>query len=110
MTMILTALALFLSLIATGFSLGAWLAIRRSSTAALSRQLGALSESQEALQLQVRSLKVRVSALSRPRRNGKFVESDDTAQTEDGAPDPQRNPAAWKRDMNLKLALGRIKP
>jgi len=109
-TTILTVIALFLSLIATGCSVGAWLAMRRTSSAALSRQLGVLSESQEALQLQVRSLKVRVSALSRPRRNGKFVESDDTAQTDDGAPDPQRNPAAWKREMNLKLALGRVKP
>jgi len=109
-TMILTATALFLSLTALGFSLGAWLAMRRSSTGRLSRQLAELSQTQEDLNLQLRSVKVRLSALSRPRKNGRFVESDEPEPDPDAPPDPQRNPAAWKREMNLKLALGRLKP
>jgi len=109
-TTIAIGIACFLSLLATGFSLFALHVMRHSSTAVLSRRQGELSEAQEALNLQIRSLKVRVSALSRPRKNGKFVESDESAQTDDDELDPRRNPAAWKREMNLKLALGRVKP
>lgn len=110
MTMTLIGIALFSSLIALGFSVGAWRAMRHSSPGRLLRMLGEQSEAQEALQLQVRSLKVRVSALSRPRKNGKFVESDESVQTDDASADPRRDPEAWKREMNLKLALGRVKP
>lgn len=110
MTTILIAIALCSSLIGLGLSLFALAAMRRSSTRLLSRQLGELSEAQEALNLQVRSLKVRVSALSRPRKSGKFVESGEPERDDDGLPDPQKSALAWKREMNLKLALGKIKP
>jgi len=109
-TTILTGTALFLSLIGLGCSLFVLFAVRRSSTARLSRQLSELSETQESLNLQIRSLKVRVSALSRPRKDGKFSAPADTEPEPDALPDPQRSPLAWNRDMNLKLALGRIKP
>lgn len=102
-------IALFSALTALGCSLFALAAMRRSSTARLSRQLSELSEAQEALNLQIRTLKVRVSALSRPRKDGKFAESE-ARDDDDGLPDPQKSALAWKRDMNLKLALGKIKP
>lgn len=70
-------------------------------------QLSELSQAQEALNLQLRSVKVRVSALSRPRKDGKFVARDDQEGQDDSAPN---SGAEWKRRMNLQLALGKLKP
>lgn len=109
MTTMLTVLALCSALTALGFSLFALAVVRRSSTERLLRQLSALSEAQESLNLQIRSVKVRLSALSRPRKGGRFAESDND-DGETSLPDPQKAALAWKRDMNLKLALGKVKP
>jgi len=103
----LTWITFALSCSSAVLCLGAWYAIRRSSTARLSAQLQELSEAQDSLNLQLRSVKVRLSALSKPRKDGKFATADDA---EEGAIDPARNPVAWKRDMNLKIALGKVKP
>lgn len=98
-----TAAGLFLSILATGVSLFVWIAWRRSSIRALQLQLSDLSASQEALNLQLRSVKVRISALSKPRKDGKFARSDDDEPSE-AHPDP----AEWKRRTNLQLALGKF--
>ena len=100
-------ISLSVSILALVCSLFAVLAWRRSSTRQLSMQLSELSQSQEALNLQMRSVKVRLSALSRPRKNGKFGASDDQDATGDKAP---TDAAEWKRKMNLQLALGKVKP
>lgn len=96
--------ALFLSFLATAFSIFALYAMSRSSTHRLYSQLAALSEAQDSLNVQLRSVKVRLSALSKPRKDGKFATADD-AGTDEGLPDARENPLEWKRRMNLRLAM-----
>jgi hypothetical protein len=103
----LTLAALFLSCFATALSLFVWSAWRRSSIRNLSRSLSTLSESQESLNLQLRSVKVRLSALSKPRKGGRFASEDDKQDEDDK---PTTSAAEWKRRTNIDLALGRIKP
>jgi hypothetical protein len=57
--------------------------------------------------LQLRSVKVRLSALSRARKNGKFSDDDDKQDQDDKQ---TTSAAEWKRRTNIDLALGRIKP
>lgn len=102
-------IALSVSCLALAFSIGAVVAMRHSSPGKLSAQLRELADAQDSLNLQLRSVKVRISALSKPRKDGKFVTADDS---EDDADLPERvgNPQEWKRRMNLRLALGKGKP
>ena len=102
-----TLLTLSLSILAVGISLSVLFAWRRTSTRALSRQLSDLSAAQESLNLQMRSVKVRISALSKPRKDGKFATEEDSDGARDKAP---TDAAEWKRKMNLQLALGKVKP
>ena len=102
-----TATALFLSVSAIALSLFVLFAWRRTSIRSLSRSLSELSEAQESLNLQIRSVKVRLSALSKPRKGGRFASEDDKQPEDDKQTD---SPAEWKRRTNLQLALGKIKP
>lgn len=104
--MFYTALALFLSVSAILFCSYVLFAWRRTSIRNLSRSLSELSEAQESLNLQLRSVKVRLSALSKPRKGGRFA-SEEEKPAED---DKQTESAAeWKRKMNLQLAMRGMK-
>jgi len=92
------------SFVAMVCGIGALIVVRRSTATRMSRQLAELAESQESLNLQMRSVKVRLSALTRPRKNGKFAGESETSDKEPA------DPAEWKRRMNLRLALGEVKP
>lgn len=106
---ILTWAALLASCLALAFSIGAVVAMRRSSHGRLSAQLRELSDAQDSLNIQLRSVKVRISALSKPRKGGKFA-TDDDADADPDMPERVGNPLEWKRRMNLRLALGKGKP
>lgn len=104
--MIYTLLAVLASFVGMVCGIGALIAVRRSTATMLLRRLADLSEAQESLNLQMRSVKVRLSAITRARKNGKFAESDDQA----GEDDKQReSPAEWKRKTNLALAMRGMK-
>lgn len=101
---LLPALASFVGMVC---GIGALIAVRRSTATTLSRRLADLSEAQESLNLQMRSVKVRLSALTRARKNGRFAESDEPTSEDDKQ---VTHAAEWKRKMNLQLALGKVKP
>ena len=101
------AIALFLSVLAMSLSLFVLFAWRRTSIRSLSRSLSELSEAQESLNMQLRSVKVRLSALSKPRKGGRFASEDDKPPEDDKQ---ITDAAEWKRKTNLQLALGKLKP
>jgi len=106
---IVTFLALLGSLSALVLSAGVWRAMRRTSNAALLPRLADLSEAMESHTLQIRSLRARLSALSKPRRDGKFARAEDEPDEAFDAELPRSGltPDEWKRRMNLRLALGK---
>lgn len=107
--MTLTLVSLSLTLAALFLSIFALIAVRRSSALRLSRQLSELSTALEDQMLSIRSLKVRVSALTKPKNaRGQFARSEDGSQETDVELDGDaktRDAEAWKKQMNARLAL-----
>lgn len=110
--MTLTLVTLLLTLVALSVSIFALSAVRRSSAQSLSRQLSELSTAVEDQMLSIRSLKVRVSALAKPKTpQGRFARSEDGNLASEGQQDfldnsrEERDPNAWQRELARQMAI-----